>query len=181
MIALSKRPRSLRLVLTLVLVAGALPGSVRAGRAAPDISGAWTWNELVIVTAPGSVIAGLFGIQIEGPIMHMTCQSGGGLTIQQSGESFTGSADQQWSCISSGGQSAAQGPFPPTFGISGEIAGRSLHFTADVGQGVSCSYRGDVRVSNDTASSFHTTGGCDVPLPFHPNMNKSVYFDATRQ
>ena len=113
--------------------------------------------------------------------MHVNCDTWGGLTLLQNGDSFTGTADQQWACVTNGGQVAATAPFPPVFDVSGSIEGRAVHFIADVGQGLTCAYAGALTVANGTAISLNATGGCDVPLPFHPNMDKSVSFDATRQ
>ena len=147
----------------------------------PDVSGDWTWEEAVIFIAPGYIVAAFFGVQVEGPIMHLRCQTGGGLTIQQNGASFSGSADQQWACVTRGGQPTPTAPFPPAFDVSGSITGHAVHFSADIGQGFSCSYAGSLSVVNGVATSINATGGCDVPLPVHPNMDKSVSFDATRQ
>ena len=156
-------------------------GAMAQGQAAADLAGQWSWAESVIIVGPGPIVAGIFTVQVEGPVMHVRCQTGGSLAIQQSGSSFTGSADQQWSCVTAGGQNALSAPFPPTFDVAGSIHGRSVHFAADVGQGFTCSYAGSLGVTSGVADSINATGGCDVPLPFHPNMDKSVSFDATRQ
>jgi len=176
------KPLTLTMTLALVLVAiGPTTPVASAERTVPDVNGAWAWNELVIITAPGDVVAALFGVEVEGPVMHVQCRTWGGLTIQQNGSSFTGSADQQWSCDTQGGQSAQTAPFPPGFDVSGSIRGHAIDFSADVGQGFSCSYNGALQVNDDVATSLKATGGCDIPAPFHPNMDKSVSFDAVRQ
>jgi hypothetical protein len=175
------RPDSATAAAAVLLTTTWLAGVTLAqGPPAPDVSGQWSWTESIILTVPGDVAAGQFGVQVEGPVMHFRCQTWGDLTIQQNGTSFSGSATQQWSCVSSGGQSATSAPFPPGFGITGSIAGRGVGFVADVGQGFTCSYSGSLGVTGSVATSINATGGCDVPLPFHPNMDKSVSFDATR-
>ena len=174
--------KSLTLTIAAVLfLTGLERPALSADGPVPDVSGDWTWNELVILTAPGDVVAALFGVQVEAPVMHVTCQAGGDLTLQQNGISFTGSASQGWSCVTQGGQPAATAPFPPAFDVTGSIVGQSVRFTADLGQGFSCSYIGSLRVDSGVATEINSTGGCDVPAPFHPNMDKSVYFNATRQ
>jgi hypothetical protein len=157
------------------------PAIEAAQPAVPDVSGSWAWNESVIFVGPGDIIAFFFGVQVEGPVMHMQCQTWGALTIQQNGDAFTGAADQQWACVSQGGQVALSAPFPATFDVSGAITGHAVHFVADFGQGFTCSYGGSMTVVNGMATSLNATGGCDVPLPIHPNMDKSISFDATRQ
>ena len=164
-----------------MLNTGLRPSVISAQGSVADVSGTWTWNEYVIFTGPGPAITAFFQVQLEGPVMHVRCDTWGGLTIQQNGPSFTGFADQQWACVTQGGQTAQSAPFPPGFSVSGEITGRGVHFVADVGQGFSCSYDGSLRVAGGVATSLNATGGCDVPMPFHPNMDRSISFDATRQ
>lgn len=174
--------KSLTLIIASILfLTGLEPPVLSAEATVPDVSGNWTWSELAIFTGPGGVVAGLFGVQVEGPVMHVTCQTGGDLSLQQSGASFSGSASQGWSCVTHGGQNATSAPFPPGFDVTGSIVGRSIRFTADVGQGFTCSYLGSLSVDGGVASAINTTGGCDVPAPFHPNMDKSVYFNADRK
>ena len=171
----------LTLIASVLFLTGLEPPALSAEGTVPDVSGNWTWSELVLLTGPGGVVAGLFGVQVEAPVMHVTCQAGGDLTLQQIGASFSGSASQGWSCVTHGGQNATVAPFPPGFDVAGSILGQSIRFTADVGQGITCSYLGALGVDDGVATAINTTGGCDVPAPFHPNMDKSVYFNATRQ
>jgi hypothetical protein len=174
--------KSLTLTIASVLfLTGLEPPALSADGTVPDVSGDWTWSELVILTAPGDVVAALFSVQVEAPVMHVTCQTGGDLTLQQNGSSFSGSASQAWSCVTHGGQPAATAPFPPAFDVTGSIVGQSVQFTADLGQGFTCSYVGSLRANGGVAIAINSTGGCDVPAPFHPTLDKSVYFDAIRQ
>jgi hypothetical protein len=165
-------------VVTLTMLDG---GAAAQGQPPADLAGQWSWEESVLVVGPGDILPGAFGVDPEGPVMHLRCLTWGGLTIQQAGSSFSGSADQQWSCVTAGGQIATQAPFPPTFDIAGSTTGRGVHFVADVGQGFTCSYSGSLGVAAGIATAINTTGDCDVPLPFHPNTDKSVFFNAVRQ
>ena len=183
MSARSRYPRFVTVAIAsalLVAITSLHPVVASTHRTVPDVSGSWSWNELVVLTAPGAAVAAFFGVVIEGPVMHVRCETWGELAIQQTGASFSGLTDQQWACVTAGGQAALTAPFPPAFAISGSISGHAVEFIADVGQGVSCSYRGSLSVAGGVATSINTTGGCDVPAPFHPNMDKSIYFNATR-
>jgi hypothetical protein len=113
--------------------------------------------------------------------MTLRCVSSGDATLTQTGNDFSGFATQSSSCETSGGQLAATPPFPPGFGISGTINGRHVAFSADVGNGIECSYRGAVRTWLGEAVAIDATGDCDVPAPFKPNASKSLSFDMYRQ
>ena len=179
--SLTARP-TLTAALAIALLTLTLEGGAMAqGQPASDLTGQWSWEEAVLVIGAGDIVPGIFDVDPEGPVMQVRCFTSGTLTIQQNGSSFSGSADQQWSCVTGGGQTALQAPFPATFDITGSITGRGVHFVADVGQGFSCSYHGALGVTGDVATAINATGGCDVPLPFHPNTDKSVYFTAIRQ
>jgi hypothetical protein len=178
-----------RVLLALAMAVALLPATgsltstaVAAGQTVPDISGEWTWRESSIMTLPDDLAAAFFGVVPEGRVMHLTCEAWGELTVQQNGLVFSGSLTQQASCVTGGGQPTPTTPFPGSFDITGSISGRSVHFTTgDLGPGVVCSYAGSVSVADGVATSFNTTGGCDIPFPFHPSMSRSVSFDATRQ
>jgi hypothetical protein len=180
--------RTLRKLVTLTALALLLAATGGAGQPAraggpvvPDVSGSWSWNEHIIVKLPGDLGALIFGVAPEGPVMHLTCDAWGILLIQRDGASFTGSTDQNASCVTNGGQAATTIPFPPFFDVTGTIVGRAVHFeSGDLGQGISCSYHGSLGVADGVATSLNATGGCDVPIPVHPNMDKSVSFDAVR-
>ena len=178
-----------RILQALAIAAALLPATgsltttaVAAAQTVPDISGEWTWRESTMVTVPGDIAAAFWGVVPEGRVMHLTCEAWGSLTVQQSGAVFSGSATQQATCVTGGGQQTPTTPFPASFDINGSISGHSLRFTTgDLGPGVVCSYVGSVSVANGVATSLNTTGGCDDPFPFHPSVTKSVSFDATRQ
>ena len=173
--------RAIAAALLLAATAADAPPAWAAGQAAPDVSGTWSWNEHIILTVPADVAAFAFGVAPEGPVMHLTCDSRGTLLIQQNGASFTGSTDQQASCVTRGGQVATP-PFPPFFDLAGTITGRAVHFTTgDLGQGITCTYHGSLSVHDGVATALNASGGCDVPIPVHPNTDKSVSFDAVRQ
>jgi hypothetical protein len=179
---LPKRPAlAIASALLLAIAVALTPPTAAAGRTVPDVDGDWTWNEHVILILPGGIASAIFGVAPEGPVMHLTCETWGHLAIQQNGSSFSGSTDQQGSCITKGGQTTLMTPFPPGFDIAGSITGHAVHFsTVGLGPG-ECSYHGSLSVDDGVATFLNATGGCDIPLPFHPNMDKSVSFDAVRQ
>lgn len=147
----------------------------------PDLEGQWLWEEAVELTGPSDLVMALFGLaEAEGPVMHISCLTGGSLEFAQSGASFTGEATQSAECETRHGQIASQHPFPPTFDIAGEIVGRAVQFEALVGEGFHCPYRGSLTLAGGTAISLNATGRCDTPLPVNPNVTKSIYFRASR-
>jgi hypothetical protein len=166
--------------LVLVITATSWPYAA-PGPIAPDVGGVWDWHERSVVLAPTEFIVAFFGpLEPEGPVMRLSCDAWGTMTLQQNGSSFSGSTGQDGTCTTQGGQVTPVTPFPPSFTVSGSIDGHAVKFDADVGQGIVCSYQGSLSVSNGVATRFDTSGGCDVPFPFHPNMNKSLSFDMTR-
>ncbi|MCI0435947.1 MAG: hypothetical protein L0271_20260, partial [Gemmatimonadetes bacterium] len=71
---------------------------------AADLSGTWQWSETTKVAARPFTAAVFFGIQPEGPITHLTCESAGQLTINVvTGSTFVGSATQSSECVTRGG------------------------------------------------------------------------------
>lgn len=146
-----------------------------------DVDGAWLWSETTVIKLPGDLAAALFGLaQPELPVTQLTCSSGGELTLTQAGTEFTGAATQTSTCITRGGQTAATPPFPPAYTLTGELAGRAIHFELDVGPGFHCPYSGSLSVRDGEAVSLRATGRCVVPAPVHPNVSKSLSFTAAR-
>lgn len=147
----------------------------------PDVEGNWLWEESVELTGPSDLVMFLFGIaEAEGPVMRVSCLTGGALQLSQNGAEFTGQATQSAECETKGGQTASQTPFPPAFEIEGDVKGHSIQFEALVGEGFHCPYRGSLTIDGGTATAFNTTGRCDTPLEVNPNVTKSIYFRATR-
>ena len=177
----SYRSVALLMAATIFLATTAVQHSATAGvKTPPDLEGEWEWEEYTYILGPSEPLMFIFGIPLpEGPVMRLTCHASGTLTIIQNGESFAGLTDQTSDCISEGGQVAATPPFPPGFSIEGFITGNAVHFQADVGLGIVCSYNGSLRVSQGTASDLTAHGGCDVPSPFHPNADR-ISFEARR-
>lgn len=138
-----------------------------------DISGDWQWEESNISMVPGYV-AGLIGIEDEGPTLHLTCDSGGTMSFTQDGNTFSGSATQGGECFTHGGQGPFY-PFPSSLEIpSGEVVGRSIHF-----QFSTCIYRGRLVVDdNGNVVAIAATGNC--PEFFTPASLKTVSFTAIR-
>jgi hypothetical protein len=142
-----------------------MPTPEFAQAAAPDVSGEWSWNEhgrYILSEAA----AALFGVAPEGPRTILDCESGGTLTIVQSGTTFAGTATQTSSCETSGGQVAASPPFPPELDIiDGTIQGRRISFTFGAGP-IPCPYTATVAVEGGQALAMDGTGRC-IP-PGHP-------------
>jgi len=170
------------ILLVLALSAGCLLPVTALGAETPNISGTWDWTGRTIILGPGSPeILWFFGVKSEGPVLYLICNAWGTLTISQTGSSFTGTTDQASECTTRGGQHTTQTPFPNSFGLAGSIHGHAVSIDADGGDGIPCSYSGSISVQNGVVTQFHTTGGCDVPLPFHPAMTKDINFDGVRQ
>jgi hypothetical protein len=162
------------LVLTGVSGAGSEDTNVAPAAACTyRISGTWQWEELNISVVPGFV-AGLIGLEDEGPTLHLTCESGGTMSFTQDGNTFSGSATQGGECITQGGQGPFY-PFPSSLAITnGEITGRSIRF-----QFGTCTYRGRLVVDhNCSVLAIAATGNC--PEVFTPASLKTVSFTAIR-
>jgi hypothetical protein len=139
-----------------------------------DISGSWTWSDIVTTTFPAE-IAEILGIQAEGAVTHATCEAGGTMSIAQTGDTFQGTATQASRCTTRGGQQIVS-PFPPTIEIvDGRIAGRSLHFLFG---GQECPFQAVVSVSDGVAVALEGTGKCAPEV--HPGLLKSVNWRAAR-
>jgi hypothetical protein len=146
-----------------------------------DVEGDWQWQERILVVLPGEVAMAFFGVaESEGPIMILRCNTWGDMSLTQTGSDFEGFANQSSSCTTLGGQVAATPPFPPGFGVSGSLNGHFVSFSADVGGGIDCSYRGFVHGWLGEAFAIFASGGCDVPAPFEPNISKSISFNMQR-
>jgi hypothetical protein len=133
--------------------------------------------------------APMFGVAPEGPRTILNCESGGVLTINQTGDTFTGSATQSSLCETKGGVQVVPPPFPPALDvIDGRINGRHISFTFGAGP-VPCPYTASVRVTGGSATALVGTGRCIVPghpqspLPVPPPPlapTKTIEWVATR-
>ena len=150
--------------------------AARAGGGAQviDLSGRWAWSETVVALFP-PFIAGLIGIEPEGPVTHATCYDAGLMTIVQTGDAFVGTATQTTTCTTRGGQQYVPPSFPPLLDVlNGRIHGRSFSF--DFSEG--CPYHGTVSLVGDVAVQIGGTGKCEVFL--HPGLLKTLTWQATR-
>lgn len=164
-----------------------LGGSSNA-QAPVDISGAWDWHETGRVNLTVEA-ATMFGVTPEGPRTHITCESGGTLTIVQTGDTFTGFATQSSLCESNGGQVFVPAPFPPALDVvDGRINGRHIEFVFGAGP-IPCPYKASARVEGGAVAALVGTGRCIVPghpqspLPVPPPPvapTKTIRWVATR-
>jgi hypothetical protein len=149
--------------------------AARAGGGAQviDLSGQWAWSETVTTLFP-PFIAGLIGIEPEGPVTHATCTDAGVLTIVQTGDTFVGTATQTSTCATRGGQQYVP-PFPPLLDVlDGRVHGRSFEFEFSGG----CPYHGTASLDDGVATRIGGTGKCEIVL--HPALLKTVAWEATR-
>jgi hypothetical protein len=159
----------------------------------PDVSGAWSWSATQHLTAPPFVAALIFGIEPEGPITQLRCESSGTMDLVQNGVAFNGSATQTVSCVTGGGHAFAPPPMaaPPSFEVAGgRVTGNAIHFFFGAGE-LPCPYSGVITASDGaTATTLNATGRCIVPghpkspAPLDPppaGTSKTVTWTATRQ
>ena len=152
-----------------------------AASAPANIGGTWQWQQSTRFSVP-PLEAGFLGIVPEGSMTHVTCQSGGTLTIIQSTASmFAGSATQSSSCRTHGGFvfNPVPVPFPAALDVAnGEVMGR--HFTFDfIAYGAACPQTGAIRIENGQAVELHGTGDCPLPEGLK-GAYKDVTFTARR-
>lgn len=152
-----------------------------------DIGGEWTWSETSKLTMDEATAAD-FGIQPEGPRTIVNCESGGIMTIVQTGAEFTGSATQSSLCETNGGHVFVPPVFPPFLPISeGRIRGRSIEFVFG-GFPISCPYRGSVQAEAGVGVAMSGPGKCitpghpqnPLPVPPPPQGPGPIHWQATR-
>ena len=140
-----------------------------------DVSGNWMWQESNKSMVPGYV-AGFVGLEDEGPTLHVTCETHGTMSVTQSGNTFSGSAEQLQECFTQGGQGPFAIPGDPVLEISrGAITGTSIKFMFG-----NCLYRGHIVKNPQTYEvlAIAATGNC--PEFFQPASFKTLSFVATR-
>lgn len=162
-------------------------GTVAAG-VPIDLSGAWDWYETGHLNLSLEAAA-LFGVTPEGPRTQIRCESGGTMTIVQSGDTFTGTATQSSLCESNGGQVFVPAPFPPALDIiGGRISGRHVEFLFGAGP-IPCPYKASARMEGGSVVALVGSGKCIVPghpqspLPVPPPPTaptKTIEWIATR-
>jgi hypothetical protein len=162
-----------RVLAARVLAARVLAARVNGGAHQVNLSGHWAWSETVTTIFP-PFIAGIVGIEPEGPVTHATCYDAGVLTLVQTGDTFVGTATQTSTCTTRGGQQY-QPPFPPTLEVlGGQIHGQSFEFEFSGG----CPYRGTASLVDGVVVRIGGTGKCEIFL--HPALLKTVSWQATR-
>jgi hypothetical protein len=160
--------------------------------AVPHISGTWNWRRDVQLTAPAWVAELIFGIQPEGPITHMRCESFGTMELNQAGATFSGTAERTTiTCETKGGQVFA--PSHPIITIAdGTIRGQSIHYMLleDSMLILPCPNHGVIsQLQGTTASRIKGTGRCIIPghpqspVPLDPppaGTSKTLSWEAWR-
>lgn len=156
-----------------------------AAQQVPDLTGTWAWSETTVIQVREPYVVPFFGIQPEGPITHVRCDSEGTLSLNQTGSTFNGSGTQSSTCVTQGGQ-AVPAPFPPTLTlIDGEVRGRSFRFTYDAGpfptgETIFCPYQGSIRVEGDMAVELKGHGDCLLPNEQEFGHDHVLDFEAAR-
>ena len=142
--------------------------SAVAAGAVPDVSGAWNWTGAGQLTIPAVFVGRLLGIQPEGPITHVRCESAGTMRLVQSGATFTGLATRTTSWCETGRGHVFELPattFPTSLPVAhGLITGRAVHFVLGSVAGLGCPHNGAVTAIDDgTATTLRVTGRCIIP------------------
>ena len=158
--------RNLALAMLLVPTIKPVGGTMKA----TDVSGTWQWKEEDIIMFP-PFVAGIFGVEPEGPTTHATCELSGTLSLIQASDTFTGFASQVTLCTTRGGQQFD--PFPALVPFEGVIEGASMHI--DFG---GCRHAASIETDNGVAVSMNGNGHCK--LRGHPGALTSVSFEASR-
>ncbi len=138
----------------------------------PDVSGAWTWNNVESIRMP-THIAVMVGINPEGPNTLARCESAGSMTLLQAGSSFEGIAHKTSnSCVTKGGQTFQQ-PGTVFSVVDGQVRGQQLRFSFESFLVRPCPHRAVIRdVVGGLAVALDGTGRCI--LPGHPQSESPL-------
>lgn len=142
------------------------PAAAVVSAAVPDLGGEWRWTNVEKVSMP-PFLAMLLGIVPEGDLTHARCESGGTMTLQQSGGSFVGSAKKlSNACTTEGGQAFNQ-PGTDFVVTDGRVDGRSVRFSFATATVAPCPHRA-VIAELDGGTPITLTGNGRCFLPGHP-------------
>lgn len=149
-----------------------------------DVDGSWSFTRVVQLTAPEWVARDVFGVEPEGPMTHIRCETDGSMEIVQSGTTFSGMAAMDNSCRTHGGQ-VYERVVSDILIVDGLIRGRSLEWTFIEDGFLICPHHAVLAV----AGTMQGTGRCIVPghpqspLPVPPppaGTSKTTSFTAWR-
>jgi hypothetical protein len=125
-----------------------------------DISGSWTLSRVLQLTVPPWAAELIFGIEPEGPVTHLRCETSGTMELTQSNGTFGGTAVATGTCETKGGQVFSRGGAEISI-LDGEIRGQSVAFTWAEDGMLFCPYHGVI--SQDEAGQMSGTGRCIIP------------------
>jgi hypothetical protein len=139
-----------------------------AASSVPDVSGAWVWAAAGQLTVPASVVQRLFGIEPEGPITHLRCESSGTMQLSQTGATFSGSATRTAVTCETGRGHVFAPPvmaFPNSLPVAdGVITGRAIHFLIGSVAGLGCPHNGAITsLDSGIATTLRASGRCIIP------------------
>ena len=158
-----------------------------------DVSGSWSWREVVVLQVPEAGALEFFGVQPEGPVTVGRCVNTGVLELVQDGATFRGTATQIATCVSQGGQVFSPPAFTPTLDVrDGEIRGHAVRFVFGAGD-VPCLHHATIaEIEDGTAVRLRGGGRCippghplsplaelELPFPSGP-ISPTIYWEATR-
>lgn len=125
-----------------------------------DVDGSWSFSRVVQITAPEWVARDVFGVDPEGPVTHIRCETDGSMEIEQSGMTFRGIAAMDNSCRTHGGQVfESESVVPDIFIVDGLIRGRSLQWSFVEDQILVCPHHAAL----SARGTIQGTGRCIVP------------------
>lgn len=158
----------------------------------PDVSGSWNWKAEGHISFP-PLAAPIFGIEPEGPITQMWCETSGTMELIQAGTTFSGMATRTSLLCETGGGRALVPPggFPDSLPVAdGLLTGRGVHFLFSALAGLGCPHNGAIiDLEGGRARTLSATGRCIVPghpqspAPLAPpprGTSKDVTWQATR-
>lgn len=152
--------------------------NVGVAGAAIDVDGTWDHVETVHLTFTGEAAAA-FGVVAEGPVLHVTCDVVGTMTLDQDGATFTGTLafdDARTTCRTAGGQTgSAPWTVPYSAALSGRVTGHAIHITQIEPEGIVCTKHGSATVAGGVATRLDIRGGCDLSaFPFRPATARNL-------